>query len=155
MEKLSHQHSQMLLRMRREQRTQQKELEDDYLKDKPDQAEISITKFCNVCKLNYRCLGGDVKEGMSAHRKSRLHKMQQNYLHPRCAICSGDSDDPTRRFKSRMVYEHHVASISHMKRKNEKMDSLPDELVGEDDDEVDENLDGFMTVDSVGGEWSL
>ncbi|XP_071518448.1 uncharacterized protein [Panulirus ornatus] len=73
--------------------------------------------------------------------------MQRHYLHPRCGICRIT-------FPSRMVYEHHIASINHLRVRTATIDNQggnrrsDDRNKEEDGDDLD--LANFMTLDSVG-----
>ena len=42
---LARKHSQVLLRIRKQQRSQQKDIEDEYLEQHPDQAEVSVSRW--------------------------------------------------------------------------------------------------------------
>ncbi|XP_022918577.1 zinc finger protein on ecdysone puffs-like isoform X2 [Onthophagus taurus] len=116
----------ILSRMRLMQRNAQRELE----KTTDDLA--SRTSFCPLCKLNY-------KQPKLTHQASESHKNMKKFLMPYCKTCKIT-------FKSPMLYESHCCSIDHIKRKSNSDDkSDKDEGSGADD-----NLENFMTIDSVG-----
>ena len=77
----------------------------------------------------------------------------KNFLMPFCPICRVS-------FKSRMLYEKHVATLTHIKNKvnmekayeRRRQESRQADRSSKDDDDgyVDLNLDNFMILDAVG-----
>ncbi|KAF5303342.1 hypothetical protein FQR65_LT08255 [Abscondita terminalis] len=120
----------VLARMRLSQRNAQRELE----KSTDDLAPR--TNFCPLCKLNY-------KQPKATHQASDSHKNMKKFLMPYCRVCRIT-------FKSPMLYETHICSIEHIKRKarNEVNGDKSDkeEISANEDD----TLENFMTIDSVG-----
>lgn len=112
----------ILAQMRQAQRNAQNELE------KSGENITEHTVFCPLCKLNY-------KQERKVHQNSAAHKNMKKFLLPYCKPCKIG-------FKSPMVYENHLCSISHLTRKqqSEENASEPEE----------DNLDEFTTIDSVG-----
>lgn len=86
-----------LARMRLNQRNAQRDIE------KSDENLAPRTNFCPLCKLNYRQL-------RSKHRMSDAHRNMKKFLMPYCRICR-------LTFKSPMLYENHMCSLSHIKVK--------------------------------------
>ncbi|XP_050300895.1 uncharacterized protein LOC126739311 [Anthonomus grandis grandis] len=123
MRKVASKHRTILAQMRNAQRLAQNELE------KSGEGITDHTVFCPLCKLNY-------KQERAVHQGTAAHKNMRKFLMPSCKVC-----DVT--FKSPMVYEHHLCSIDHLKRKQqaEEGDSKGDE---------EDTLDDFTTIDSVG-----
>jgi len=120
----------VLARMRLSQRNAQRELE------KTTEDLAPRTNFCPLCKLNY-------KQPKATHQASESHKNMKKFLMPYCRVCRIT-------FKSPMLYETHICSIEHIKRKS-RVDingekSEKEEGSGNDED----NLENFMTIDSVG-----
>ncbi|KAG0728317.1 hypothetical protein GWK47_003759 [Chionoecetes opilio] len=74
-------------------------------------------------------------------------QMQRHYLHPRCGFCRTT-------FYTRMKYERHVASISHLRVRTANIDNQEGNKRQEDqpqeEEAVDLDLANFMTLDSVG-----
>ena len=120
----------VLARMRLSQRTEQRELE------KSTEDLAPRTNFCPLCKLNY-------KQPKATHQASEAHKNMKKFLMPYCRVCRIT-------FKSPMLYETHICSIDHIKRKarNEVNGEKSDKEEGSANDE--DNLENFMTIDSVG-----
>ncbi|KAK4876965.1 hypothetical protein RN001_009471 [Aquatica leii] len=120
----------VLARMRLTQRNAQRELE----KSTDDLAPR--TNFCPLCKLNY-------KQPKATHQASDSHKNMKKFLMPYCRVCRIT-------FKSPMLYETHICSIEHIKRKarNEMNGDKSDKDDGSGNEE--DNLENFMTIDSVG-----
>lgn len=119
----------ILARMRLTQRNAQRELE------KSTEDLAPRTNFCPLCKLNY-------KQPKATHQASEAHKNMKKFLMPYCRFCSIT-------FKSPMLYETHICSIEHIKRKARNLNadkSERDELSGNEED----NLENFMTIDSIG-----
>ncbi|XP_066156988.1 zinc finger protein on ecdysone puffs isoform X1 [Euwallacea fornicatus] len=112
----------ILAQMRQAQRNAQNELE------KSGEGITVHTVFCPLCKLNY-------KQERAVHQATAAHKNMKKFLMPSCKVCK-------KAFKSPMVYEHHLCSVDHLKRK-QKMDGAP----GSGDED---NLEEFTTIDSVG-----
>ncbi|KAK7076738.1 hypothetical protein SK128_005363 [Halocaridina rubra] len=145
--RLARKHSVVLRKIRVQQRQEQRDIEDKWKEEKPDEFKVASSKFCTTCKLAYKCMGSNISEGISLHYRSKLHRMQRHYLHPRCGICRIT-------FPSRMVYEYHIASISHLRIRTASIeyhggDRQSDEPDQEGDDDV-LDLANFMTLDSVG-----
>ncbi|CAL4158710.1 unnamed protein product, partial [Meganyctiphanes norvegica] len=147
--RLARKHSVVLRKIRVQQRQEQKDIEAEWREDKPEEFKTAVTRFCSTCKLAFKCMGTRdvISEGIALHNRSKLHRMQRHYLHPRCGICR-------MTFQSRMLYEYHICSISHMRARAANVDKHGD---GDNDDENREeeedddlDLDNFMTLDSVG-----
>ncbi|KAB0791644.1 hypothetical protein PPYR_10698 [Photinus pyralis] len=119
----------ILARMRLTQRNAQRELE------KSTEDLAPRTNFCPLCKLNY-------KQPKATHQASEAHKSMKKFLMPYCRFCSIT-------FKSPMLYETHICSIEHIKRKARNLNAdKPDreDMSGNEED----NLENFMTIDSIG-----
>ncbi|XP_066979587.1 uncharacterized protein [Macrobrachium rosenbergii] len=145
--RLARKHSVVLRKIRVQQRQEQRDIEEKWKEEKAEEFKNAVSKFCTTCKLAYKCLGSNVSDGLSLHNRSKFHRMQRHYLHPRCSMCRIT-------FPSRMVYEYHIASISHLRVRTAKIDNnggegRSDEQDQEDDDDV-LDLANFMTLDSVG-----
>ncbi|KAK4317656.1 hypothetical protein Pmani_011278 [Petrolisthes manimaculis] len=146
--KLARKHTVVLRKIRLQQRQEQKEIEDKWREDNPDEFKTSVSRFCNTCKLAFKSL-----RSSGVHNRSKLHRMQRHYLRPRCGLCRIT-------FPSRMVYEHHIASINHLRVRTANLDNQVGEGSGEkakgdqhareEDCPDDLDLANFMTVDSVG-----
>ncbi|KAF2898568.1 hypothetical protein ILUMI_07613 [Ignelater luminosus] len=119
----------VLARMRLSQRNAQRELE----KTTDDLAPR--TNFCPLCKLNY-------KQPKATHQASDSHKSMKKFLMPYCRVCRIT-------FKSPMLYETHICSIEHIKRKS-RVDMNGEKSDKDDGSGNDEELENFMTIDSVG-----
>ncbi|XP_021921495.1 zinc finger protein on ecdysone puffs-like isoform X2 [Zootermopsis nevadensis] len=142
MRKQSLRHKQTLARMRMSQRQKQR------LVEETEEVHGNLaprSNFCPVCKLNYRQL-------KSKHQASESHRAMKKFLMPYCRVCRMG-------FKSPMLYENHICSLDHLKRKarlEERMMHLHDRGRDVDDDGsgMDEdkelNMDNFMILDSVG-----
>lgn len=145
--RLARKHSVVLRKIRVQQRQEQRDIEEKWKEDKAEEFKASVTRFCNTCKLAFKCLGGNIGEGISVHNNSKLHRMQKCYLHPRCTICRIT-------FPSRMVYEYHISSISHLRVRTATMDRMGGSHRSDDQDQEDEDDDldlaNFMTLDAVG-----
>ncbi|XP_074029965.1 uncharacterized protein isoform X1 [Leptinotarsa decemlineata] len=113
----------ILAQMRQAQRNTQNELE------KSSDELSTKTNFCPLCKLNY-------KQKKAVHQLSEAHKNMKKFLMPYCKVCNIT-------FKSPMIFENHLCSIDHMKRK-QRMENSSDVSAEED------NLENFTTIDSVG-----
>ncbi|KAJ8983844.1 hypothetical protein NQ317_016449 [Molorchus minor] len=124
MRKIALKQKSILAQMRQAQRNTQNELE----KNSDDLA--SKTNFCPLCKLNY-------KQKKAVHQVSEAHKNMKKFLMPFCKICNIT-------FKSPMIFESHLCSIEHIKRK-QRMDSCGSDMSAEED-----SLENFTTIDSVG-----
>ncbi|KAH1002412.1 hypothetical protein HUJ04_008500 [Dendroctonus ponderosae] len=109
--------------MRQAQRNSQNELE------KTADGITEHTVFCPLCKLNY-------KQERAVHQATPAHKNMKKFLLPTCKVCKIN-------FKSPMVYEHHLCSVPHLKRK-QKLEETAEEVAEED------NLEEFTTIDSIG-----
>jgi len=144
MEWLVQKHYRALLNIRREQRNRQKNIEREYFEKHPDEEEACKSIYCPTCKLNHRALGGDEEKATLAHNRTKLHRTIHTYCHPKCHVCPPREGEEDSRFKTRMMYEYHISSVTHMKFKAEK-------AAAEEAERSEEDLDGFMTVDSVGG----
>ncbi|XP_043278712.1 DBIRD complex subunit ZNF326-like isoform X2 [Venturia canescens] len=140
MRRIAARHKATLARMRVVQRQEQRRVE---VRDASRGTLPSITMFCPICKLNYRSL-------KAMHHLSESHRQMKRFLTPFCRVCR-------IQFRSPMLFESHVCSLDHIKRKSladERLSTRNGEAEGdssapeEDDKEV--NLDNFMTLDSVG-----
>ncbi|XP_069359971.1 zinc finger protein on ecdysone puffs-like isoform X2 [Maniola hyperantus] len=127
-------HKAQLLRMRIAQRGAQRELEG------AAGAELAArTAFCLVCRLNHRTT-------RHAHNLTDTHRAMKRFLMPFCRICRIT-------FRSPMIYEHHICSIEHLKKKahrTARRASPKAEAEVSGDEGMDVDLDNFMTLDSVG-----
>jgi len=143
MRKQSLRHKQTLARMRMSQRQKQRLLEES------EEVHGNLpprSNFCPICKLNYRQL-------KSKHQASDSHRAMKKFLMPYCRVCRIG-------FKSPMLYENHICSLDHLKRKarlEERMMRLHDRGRDMEDDDgsgMDEdkelNMENFMILDSVG-----
>lgn len=120
----------VLSRMRVLQRSKQRDL------DKDDENQSSRKNFCLLCKLNYKQL-------KSVHQSSDAHKEMKRFLMPFCKVCCIT-------FRSPMLYENHVCSLDHIKRKAKvESDEKAREVAGSGN-EGELNLENFLTLDSVG-----
>ncbi|CAH0724838.1 unnamed protein product, partial [Brenthis ino] len=132
MSAVARRHKAQLLRMRVAQRGAQRELE------AAAGAELAArTTFCLVCRLNHRTT-------RHAHNLTDTHRAMKRFLMPFCRICRTT-------FRSPMIYEHHISSIEHLKKKasqTTRRSSPKAEASG--DEGMDVDLDNFMTLDSVG-----
>ncbi|XP_033224303.1 protein split ends-like isoform X2 [Belonocnema kinseyi] len=141
MRRVAAKHKAMLARMRVVQRQEQRRVE---ARDAARGTLPSRTVFCPVCKLNYR-------SHKAVHNLSDSHRQIKRFLTPFCRVCR-------IQFRSPMLYETHVCSLDHIKRK-----SLQDEKRGgkrsnggeaessaAEDEDKEMNLENFMTLDSVG-----
>lgn len=150
--KVSVQHRMSLAKLRMRQRKEQKRIEAQTSRP-PHNSRMN---FCAICKLYH-------SESRLNHETTELHKVIKKFLMPYCPVCRLG-------FKSRMLYEKHVATLTHIKnkvnmeksherRRQEKLrfekrletgqDSCED---GEEPDDVDLNLDNFMILDAVGSD---
>ncbi|KAM3967786.1 uncharacterized protein ACR2FA_011323 [Aphomia sociella] len=125
-------HKAQLLRMRVAQRGAQRELE------ATADAELATrTTFCLVCRLNHRTT-------RQAHNLTDTHRAMKRFLMPFCRICRIT-------FRSPMIYEHHICSLDHLKRKATQTARRASPKADASGDEgMDVDLDNFMTLDSVG-----
>ncbi|XP_046962759.1 zinc finger protein on ecdysone puffs isoform X1 [Vanessa cardui] len=132
MSAVARRHKAQLLRMRVAQRGAQRELE------AAAGAELATrTTFCLVCRLNHRTT-------RHAHNLTDTHRAMKRFLMPFCRICRIT-------FRSPMIYEHHICSIEHLKKKaNQTARRLSPKAEGSGDEGMDVDLDNFMTLDSVG-----
>ena len=140
MRKQSLRHKQTLARMCLNQRHKQR------LVEASDEVHGSLaprTNFCAICKLNYRQL-------KLKHQASDSHRAMKKFLMPYCRICRIG-------FKSPMLYENHICSLEHFKKKahlEEHMKRLHEHDANEDDgsgmDEKELDMDNYMILDSVG-----
>lgn len=140
MRRVAAKHKAMLARMRVVQRQEQRRVE---ARDAARGSLPTRTIFCPVCKLNYRSL-------KAVHNLSDSHRQIKRFLTPFCRVCR-------IQFRSPMLYETHICSLDHIKKK-----SLQDEKKGKhngggeaessaaEDDDKEMNLENFMTLDSVG-----
>ncbi|KOB77989.1 Zinc finger protein on ecdysone puffs [Operophtera brumata] len=127
-------HKAQLLRMRVAQRGAQRELE-----AKAGAELASRTTFCLVCRLNHRTT-------RHAHNLTDTHRAMKRFLMPFCRICRLS-------FRSPMIYEHHISSLDHLKRKANQANrraTSPKAEEASGDEGMDVDLDNFMTLDSVG-----
>ncbi|KAK7016763.1 hypothetical protein SK128_025696 [Halocaridina rubra] len=139
--RLARKHSVVLRKIRVQQRQEQRDIEDKWKEEKPEEFQDSVTRFCNNCKLAYKCPGDNTSEGISQHNDSKLHRVQHCYLYPRCGACRTS-------FPSRMVYEHHLASIHHLRTLDRMGRKQRDDI--DQDDDNDQDLANFLTLDAVG-----
>merc|ERR1712071_33263 len=95
--KISLQHRMSLAKLRTRQRKEQLQIEAQ--SSRP--AHSSRMNFCAICKLYH-------SESRPNHETTELHKIIKNFLMPYCPICRVN-------FKSRMLYEKHVATLTHIK----------------------------------------
>ncbi|XP_026319756.1 zinc finger protein on ecdysone puffs isoform X2 [Hyposmocoma kahamanoa] len=125
-------HKAQLLRMRVAQRGAQRELEAGA------GAELAArTTFCLICRLNHRTT-------RQAHNLTDTHRAMRRFLMPFCRICRIT-------FRSPMIYEHHICSLEHLKRKaSQSARRVSPKAEGSGDEGMDVDLDNFMTLDSVG-----
>ncbi|KAL0280181.1 UNVERIFIED_CONTAM: hypothetical protein PYX00_001553 [Menopon gallinae] len=115
-----------LAKMRIAQRAKQKK------EDEEDVTNMNTrTTFCVICKLNY-------SHGKSAHQASEAHKKMRNFLLPYCKICH-------IALKSPMMYERHICTLEHLRRKH-----ALDERLGKSKSSGGDYLDSYMVLDSVG-----
>jgi len=138
--KLSLQHRMSLAKLRTRQRKEQLQIEAQ--SSRP--AHSSRMNFCAICKLYH-------SESRPNHETTELHKIIKNFLMPYCPICRVN-------FKSRMLFEKHVATLTHIKNKVNMEKTY--ERRRNEDRKVDHNderedcvlldLDNFMTLDAVG-----
>lgn len=114
--RVARKHSVVLRKIRVQQRQEQKDIEQTWKDDTPEEFKSAVTRFCSTCKLAFKCMGphdGDRSEGIALHNSSKLHRMQRHYLHPRCGICR-------MTFQSRMLFEYHISSITHLREKTDR-----------------------------------
>ncbi|GBP60791.1 Cip1-interacting zinc finger protein [Eumeta japonica] len=126
-------HKAQLLRMRMAQRGAQRELEAAH------GAELAPrTTYCLICRLNHRTT-------RHAHNLTDTHRAMKRFLMPYCRVCR-------MTFRSPMLYEHHICSIEHIKRKASQVTARrpSPKPEGSGDEGMDVDLDNFMTLDSVG-----
>ncbi|KAG6440573.1 zinc finger protein on ecdysone puffs isoform X2 [Manduca sexta] len=131
MSAVARRHKAQLLRMRIAQRAAQRELETTA------GAELAArTTFCLVCRLNHRT-------SRHAHNLTDTHRAMKRFLMPFCRICHIT-------FRSPMIYEHHICSLEHLKKKASQTVRRASPKPGSGDEGMDVDLDNFMTLDSVG-----
>ncbi|KPI94841.1 hypothetical protein RR46_11845 [Papilio xuthus] len=132
MSAVARRHKAQLLRMRVAQRGAQRELEASA------GAELAArTTFCMVCRLNHRTTS-------HAHSLTDTHRAMRRFLMPFCRICR-------IKFRSPMIYEHHICSLEHLKRKaNQTARRASPKAEASGDEGMDVDLENFMTLDSVG-----
>ncbi|KAL2717853.1 protein SHORT ROOT IN SALT MEDIUM 1-like isoform X1 [Vespula squamosa] len=140
MRRIASRHKATLTRMRVLQRQEQRRVE---ARDALRGTLPSRTMFCPICKLNYRSL-------KAIHQLSESHRQMKRFLTPFCRVCR-------IQFRSPMLFETHMCSLDHIKRKSvwkERMNTGNDEAEadssGPEEDDKEVNLDNFMTLDSVG-----
>ncbi|XP_075972218.1 uncharacterized protein LOC142974007 isoform X2 [Anticarsia gemmatalis] len=125
-------HKVQLLRMRVAQRGAQRELE-----AAAGAALAARSTFCPVCRLNHRTT-------RHAHNLTDTHRAMKRFLMPFCQICR-------LTFRSPMIYEHHICSLEHLKRKaSQSARRVSPKAEASGDEGMDVDLDNFMTLDSVG-----
>ncbi|XP_028036509.1 zinc finger protein on ecdysone puffs-like [Bombyx mandarina] len=125
-------HKTQLLRMRVAQRVAQRELEAAAGADLAER-----TTFCPVCRLNHRTT-------REAHNLTDTHRAMKRFLMPFCRICRTT-------YRSPMIYEHHICSLEHLKKKaNKSLRRASPKAEGSGDEGMNVDLDNFMTLDSVG-----
>ncbi|KAI5640542.1 hypothetical protein NE865_07087 [Phthorimaea operculella] len=111
---------------------------------------------CVHCKEKCATFAGYTKHLMSnkhrlamghAHNLTETHRAMKRFLMPFCRVCRVS-------FRSPMLYEHHICSLEHLKRKASaalrRASPKPDEEDASGDEGMDVDLDNFMTLDSVG-----
>merc|ERR1712071_514956 len=138
--KISLQHRMSLAKLRTRQRKEQLQIEAQ--SSRP--AHSSRMNFCAICKLYH-------SESRPNHETTELHKIIKNFLMPSCPICRVN-------FKSRMLYEKHVATLTHIKNKinmektyeRRRKEERKTDPTGDQEDFVLLDLDNFMTLDAVG-----
>ncbi|CAB3239954.1 unnamed protein product [Arctia plantaginis] len=132
MNSVARRHKVQLLRMRVAQRGAQRELE------AAAGAQLAQrTTFCPVCRLNHRTT-------RHAHNLTDTHRAMKRFLMPFCQICR-------LTFRSPMIYEHHICSVEHLKRKaTQSARRVSPKAEASGDEGMDVDLDNFMTLDSVG-----
>ncbi|KAJ8735539.1 hypothetical protein PYW07_007159 [Mythimna separata] len=132
MSAVARRHKAQLLRMRVAQRGAQRELET------AAGAQLAArTTFCPVCRLNHRTT-------RHAHNLTDTHRAMKRFLMPFCQICR-------LTFRSPMIYEHHICSLEHLKRKaSQSARRVSPKAEASGDEGMDVDLDNFMTLDSVG-----
>ncbi|XP_023290307.1 TRAF3-interacting protein 1 [Orussus abietinus] len=140
MRSIAARHKATLARMRVLQRQEQRRVE---VRDAARGTLPSRTMFCPICKLNYRSL-------KAIHQLSESHRQMKRFLTPFCRVCR-------IQFRSPMLFETHVCSLDHIKRKSMMEERMKNgntqaepESSGADEDDKEVNLDNFMTLDSVG-----
>ncbi|XP_076643722.1 uncharacterized protein LOC143353974 isoform X3 [Halictus rubicundus] len=140
MRRIASRHKATLTRMRVLQRQEQRRVE---ARDAARGTLPSRTMFCPICKLNYRSL-------KAVHQLSESHRQMKRFLTPFCRVCR-------IQFRSPMLFETHMCSLDHIKRKSalkERMNAGNGEAEadssGPEEDDKEVNLDNFMTLDSVG-----
>uniref|UniRef100_A0A0P6ED96 Gelsolin-related protein of 125 kDa n=1 Tax=Daphnia magna TaxID=35525 RepID=A0A0P6ED96_9CRUS len=140
LEKISLQHRMSLAKLRTRQRKEQLQIEAQTSRS----SHKSQMNFCAICKLCH-------SESRPNHEITELHKIIKNFLMPYCPICRVN-------FKSRMLYEKHVATLPHIKNKvnmeksyeRRREEERKHERDGFEKDEVILDLENFMTLDAVG-----
>lgn len=140
MRRIASRHKATLTRMRVLQRQEQRRVE---ARDAARGTLPSRTMFCPICKLNYRSL-------KAVHQLSDSHRQMKRFLTPFCRTCR-------MQFRSPMLFETHMCSLEHIKRKSvlkERMNAGNGEAEadssGPEEDDKEVNLENFMTLDSVG-----
>ncbi|XP_032688591.1 zinc finger CCCH domain-containing protein 13-like isoform X2 [Odontomachus brunneus] len=141
MRRIASRHKATLTRMRVLQRQEQRRVE---ARDAARGTLPSRTMFCAICKLNYRSL-------KAAHQLSESHRQMKRFLTPFCRVCR-------IQFRSPMLFETHMCSLDHIKRKSALKERMNASGSGEaeadssapEEDDKEVNLDNFMTLDSVG-----
>ncbi|XP_060803736.1 zinc finger protein on ecdysone puffs isoform X2 [Amyelois transitella] len=133
MSSVARRHKAQLLRMRVAQRGAQRELEASSAADLAPH-----TTFCLICRLNHRTT-------RQAHNMTDTHRAMKRFLLPFCRICR-------LTFRSPMIYEHHICSLEHLKKKAAQANArrASPKAEGSGDEGMDVDLDNFMTLDSVG-----
>ncbi|XP_017893046.1 uncharacterized protein LOC108632776 isoform X3 [Ceratina calcarata] len=140
MRRIASRHKATLTRMRVLQRQEQRRVE---ARDAARGTLPSRTMFCPICKLNYRSL-------KAVHQLSDSHRQMKRFLTPFCRTCR-------IQFRSPMLFETHMCSLDHIKRKSALKERLnagngeaEADSSGPEEDDKEVNLDNFMTLDSVG-----
>lgn len=145
--RLARKHTVVLRKIRAQQRQEQRDNENKWKEENPEEFKTAVSRFCNACKLAFKCLSNSASEGISQHNRSKLHRMQRHYLHPRCGLCRIT-------FPTRMEYERHVASINHLRVRTANIDNQGNNRRTDDQGQEEEGGDldfaNFMTLDSVG-----
>ncbi|XP_046652369.1 uncharacterized protein LOC124343190 isoform X2 [Daphnia pulicaria] len=140
LEKISLQHRMSLAKLRTRQRKEQSQIEAQTSRS----SHRAQMNFCAICKLCH-------SESRPNHETTELHKIIKNFLMPYCPICRVN-------FKSRMLYEKHVATLTHIKNKvnmeksyeRRREEERKHDRNGFEKDELVLDLENFMTLDAVG-----
>ncbi|KAG0728316.1 hypothetical protein GWK47_003758 [Chionoecetes opilio] len=77
LQRLARRHTVVLRKIRVQQRNEQRDIELKWRDKNPDQFETAVSRFCNTCKLAFKCLS-DSTEGISQHNRSKLHRVSSS-----------------------------------------------------------------------------